>query len=63
MEQAIASLQAAYERGWRQGWVLEIDGRLDPLRDQPEFLELQRRIEQDIAQARATVLAQALVMR
>lgn len=63
MELAIDSLQTAYERGWRQGWVLEIDGRLDPLRDQPEFLELQRRIEQDIRQARAEVLSQALAMR
>jgi tetratricopeptide (TPR) repeat protein len=61
-EQAMESLQTAYERGWRQGWVLEIDGRLDPLRDQPEFLELQRRIEQDIRQARAEILSQALAM-
>lgn len=62
-EQAIAALQSAYDRGWRQGWVLQIDGRLDPLRDEPAFLEIRDRIEQDISQARAEVLSQALVMR
>jgi len=59
-EQAIAALQEAYDRGWRQSWVLELDSRLDPIRNEPAFLEIQRQVEQDISEARAEVLASRL---
>lgn len=54
-DEAVASLQAAYERGWRQAWVLELDGRLDPLRSHPDFIELERRIRDDVDRARREV--------
>jgi len=54
-EGAIAKLRAAYERGWRELWVLEIDGRLDPLRDSAEFLLLKEQLADDVSQARAEV--------
>ena len=60
-ELAIAALQEAYDRGWRQSWLLSLDSRLDPLRNEPEFLEIERQINEDIAKARAEVLAQKMV--
>jgi len=62
LDGAMSALESAYERGWRQSWVLEIDERLDPLRDRPEFLEMQRRIEDDIARALAEVRSQMVAM-
>ena len=44
---AIQKLQQAYERGFREQWMLEIDGRLDPLRDRPEFLVFKDLIDDD----------------
>lgn len=48
---ALQKLQEAYNRGWRELWLLEIDGRLDPLRERPEFVQIQQRINDDLAQA------------
>ncbi|NND44235.1 MAG: tetratricopeptide repeat protein, partial [Xanthomonadales bacterium] len=62
-EQAIADLQNAYERGWRQGWVFQIDGRLDALRNEPGFVEIRDRVLEDISRARAAVLSQSLAQR
>jgi tetratricopeptide (TPR) repeat protein len=61
--EAIRSLQTAYDRGWRQSWLLELDGRLDPLRNEPGFLAIRDRIAEDISRARATVLSQPVAMR
>jgi hypothetical protein len=36
-------------------WVMEIDGRLGPLRDTPEFNELMTKIQDDINHARAEI--------
>ncbi|MDX1461069.1 MAG: tetratricopeptide repeat protein [Xanthomonadales bacterium] len=62
-QRAIDALRAAYERGWRQGWVLELDTRLDPIRNDPGFVEIQRQVQQDISSARAEVLSQQVAMR
>ncbi len=62
-EAALADLREAYNRGWRQAWVLEMDGRLDPLRDRPEFIELLEAIEDDLRRARSEVGSLALTMR
>jgi TolB-like protein/Tfp pilus assembly protein PilF len=59
-ENAVQSLQEAYNRGWRQSWVLKLDNRLDPLREHPGFVELERQITEDISRARAEVLSQAV---
>jgi TolB-like protein/Tfp pilus assembly protein PilF len=54
-EQALESFQQAYERGWRQSWVLKIDERLNPLRDDPRFIELSQRIVDEVNRARSEV--------
>ncbi|MFT5138589.1 MAG: TolB-like protein/Tfp pilus assembly protein PilF [Lysobacterales bacterium] len=61
-DKAIAALQQAYNKGWRQRWLLDLDKRLDPLRDEPEFLEIVRQIDEDINKARTEILAQKVVM-
>lgn len=58
LEKAVTSLQQAYDRGWRQGWLLELDGRLERLRNNPDYLEFERQVREDIARARGEVLAQ-----
>lgn len=62
-EKALESLRTAYEKGWRQSWVLRIDGRLDPLRDMPGFIEIQQRISDDVRQALETVRNQQFALR
>ncbi len=61
-EGAVEALQAAYDRGWRQTWVLDIDGRLEPLHKMPAYIELRQTIEQDIQQARAEIESLAMAM-
>jgi tetratricopeptide (TPR) repeat protein len=52
---AMQKLQEAYERGFREQWVMDIDGRLEPLRGQPEFVSLMQRISDDLEQARVEI--------
>lgn len=52
---AMDKLLEAYERGFREQWVLEIDGRLEPLREQPEFGNLMDRIREDLSKARIEI--------
>ena len=52
---ALEKLQAAYDRGFREGWMLDIDGRLDPIRDTVEFVDLKNRVDEEIAKALAEV--------
>lgn len=55
LDGALQKLQQAYERGFRELWVLEIDGRLDPLRDRPEFLLFKERVNDDVTGALAQI--------
>jgi TolB-like protein/Flp pilus assembly protein TadD len=52
---AMDKLLEAYDRGFREYWALEIDGRLDPLRAQPEFGNLMDRIREDLSKARIEI--------
>ncbi len=52
---ALQKLQQAYELGFRQRWLMELDWRMDSLRDTDEFTSLQSRIAEDIRQAAADV--------
>ena len=52
---ALDSLQLAYERGFRQLWLLDADLRLDSLRQEPRFVAIRQQIERDIADARSEV--------
>ena len=59
-DEALQKLQLAYERGFREQWMLEVDSRLDPLRDRPEFLVFKERIDDDLNRARAEISSLAL---
>lgn len=61
-EAAMQKLQQAYERGFREEWVLEIDGRLDPLRDQPEFAMFREQVSEDLGQALAEIRSLAMLI-
>jgi tetratricopeptide (TPR) repeat protein len=50
-EKALEKLRQAYDRGYREEWMIEIDGRLNPLRAHPEFIQLRDQIRDDISQA------------
>lgn len=54
-EEALASLQLAYDRGFRGIWMLDMDLRLDSVRDEPQFIAIKQQIEDDVAQARLEV--------
>lgn len=60
-EKAMDKLRQAYERGFREQWVMDIDARLAPLRDRPEFIGLMDQIHDDINRARAEIQTLALV--
>lgn len=55
LDGALQKLQQAYERGFRELWVLEIDGRLDPLQNRPEFLLFKEQINNDVTGALAQI--------
>jgi len=57
---ALEKLQEAYQRGFRESWVLEVDGRLDALRDRPEFMVWKDRIRDDVNQARTEIRSLSL---
>jgi hypothetical protein len=50
-DQAMVKLQQAYDRGFRERWLMQIDGRLDSLRGQPDFIALQNQLDDDINKA------------
>lgn len=59
-EEAVQAFQQAYDHGFRRAWVLKIDDRLDPLRQHPDFLVLEQRINEDVSRALAEVKSQTL---
>jgi tetratricopeptide (TPR) repeat protein len=59
-EAAMNKLREAYDRGFRERWVMEIDGRLEPLRQQPEFITLMDRMREDLNKARIEIEALAV---
>jgi len=61
-ELALASLRSAYDKGFRQAWVLAIDVRLDALRNAPGFQDLRHDIEVEVRRARTEVRSQQVAM-
>jgi tetratricopeptide (TPR) repeat protein len=59
---AMEKLREAYNRGYREQWVLEIDGRLAPLRDKPEFIILMEQIRDDVSKARTEIRSLSLAV-
>lgn len=62
-QEALESLQTAYDRGFREAWLLEVDPRMDSLQAEPQFDAIRQQIEKDIAQARTTVETHAFAAR
>ena len=52
---AVAKLQEAYDGGFRLVWLLQIDPRIDSIRDDPEFLVIRANIDRDVQAAREEV--------
>jgi len=59
---ALNSLQIAYDRGFRGVWMLDMDLRLDSLRQDPQFAAIKQQIEKDIVQARLEVESFAVAL-
>ena len=57
---ALEKLQIAYDRGFRQVWLLDLDARMDSLRQEPQFVALKEQIELDIVEARTQVQSLAI---
>lgn len=49
---ALASLERAYEGGWRRAWLMRADPAFAALRDEPRFTALIQQIERDALKAR-----------
>ncbi|MGH8034206.1 MAG: hypothetical protein ACREO9_03195, partial [Lysobacterales bacterium] len=54
---ALQKLQQAYDRGFRDLWLLKLDWRLNSLRAEQGFVALESRLDQDIDQANAEIRA------
>jgi tetratricopeptide (TPR) repeat protein len=54
---ALQKLQQAYQLGFRDLWLLRLDWRMDGLREEQQFAELQSRMEKDIEKAKAEIRA------
>jgi len=52
---ALESLQMAYDRGFRELWLLDMDMRLASVQHEPQFIAIKHQIERDIAAARSEV--------
>jgi len=61
-ERALEKLDQAYQRGFRELWTLDIDARLDSLREQPGFIALKNRISDDVNSALTEVKSVTLAL-
>jgi TolB-like protein/Flp pilus assembly protein TadD len=61
-DRAMEKLQEAYNRGFREIWVMDIDGRLASLRDRTEFIMLMDQMRDDVNQARAEISSLSLAV-
>ena len=61
-QEALASLERAYELGWRRAWLMRADPALASLRAEPRFVALIARIELDAARSRQRLSASAARM-
>jgi len=57
---ALDALQLAYERGFRDIWMLDIDLRLESIHDEPQFIAIRQQIERDLEKARSEVTSFAV---
>jgi len=50
-QRALQALQTAYDKGWRQLWLLDNDDRLESIRKAPVFLAVRKRVVGDLTAA------------
>ena len=50
-QRALASLQQAYDKGFRLLWLLDQDGRLDMIRNQKLFQDIHQKARAEVARA------------
>jgi TolB-like protein/Flp pilus assembly protein TadD len=62
-QEALDSLKTAYERGFRDMWMLDLDLRLESLHQEPQFIAIRQQIERDIQQARSEVESFTFALR
>ena len=60
---ALDSLQTAYERGFRDMWMLDLDLRFESLHQEPQFIAIRQQIERDVEQARSEVESFTFALR
>jgi len=60
---ALDSLQTAYDRGFRDAWLLGVDMRLGLLHSEPRFISLRQQIESDLQKARSEVESMVIAQR
>jgi TolB-like protein/Flp pilus assembly protein TadD len=61
-DRAMEKLQEAYNRGFREIWLVDIDGRLASLRDRTEFIMLMDQMRDDVNQARTEIQSLSLAV-
>jgi TolB-like protein/Flp pilus assembly protein TadD len=60
--EALDKLQQAYDRGFRELWLLAMDWRWDGVRNEAKFVDLSARMRQDIDQALAEIRSLGLAV-
>ena len=55
VQAALKKLQQAYDHGFRERWLLALDWRLDSIRNQAPFIDLNARMGRDIDRAMAEI--------
>ncbi len=61
-ERALEKLDQAYQRGFRELWTLNIDFRLDSIREHPGFIALKNRITDDVSRALTEIKSVSLAL-
>jgi tetratricopeptide (TPR) repeat protein len=60
LDASVAKLQEAYDGGFRFIWLLQIDPRIDPIRDHPEFIAIRANMTREVETALEEVRLLAL---
>ena len=55
-QRALQALQQAYNKGWRNLWLLENDGRLESIRGEPSLQTLREQLTRDLLKANEMIL-------
>lgn len=59
-DQALAALQSAYDRGFRESWTMDMDLRLASIHEEPAFIAIRDQIEREMELARVEISSLAV---